>query len=64
MNKQRVNRKICPRCLGKHTRKASKLGYYSDCMFCLDCAIYYNRYVSEEKNITLNELRVSEIINE
>ena len=53
MNKQRVNRKICPKCFNKNTRRASKLGYYSDSMFCLDCAIYYNQYVSAE--VLVNE---------
>ena len=48
MNKQRVNKKICPKCLNKNTWRASKLGYYSDAMFCKDCAIYYNQYVSAE----------------
>jgi len=45
-----INRKICPKCFKKNTRSASKLGYYKDCMFCLECAIYYNQYVSEVLN--------------
>jgi len=53
MNKQRVNRKICPKCFNKNTWRASKLGYYSDAMFCKDCAIYYNQYVSGE--VLVNE---------
>jgi len=47
---QRINKKICPKCKNKNTRKASSLGYYPDTMFCLECAIYYNKYVSEVKN--------------
>ena len=48
MIKQRMNRKICPKCFNKNTRRASKLGYYSGSMFCKDCAIYYNQYVRAE----------------
>jgi len=33
----------CPKCKGKKTHKASKLGMYAGCWFCLDCAIYYNK---------------------
>lgn len=44
-----INKKICPKCLNKNTRKASKLGWYAGSMFCLDCAIYYNKYVGEVK---------------
>lgn len=53
MNKLRVNRKICPKCLNKNTRSASKLGYYAGSMFCLDCAIYYNQYVSAVKEVSI-----------
>jgi len=44
-----INRKICPKCFKKNTRLASKLQYdpKDKVMFCLSCAIYYNKYVSE-----------------
>jgi len=34
--------KICPKCEGTNTAKASKLGYYNGARFCNDCAIYYS----------------------
>jgi len=48
----RINRKICPKCFKKNTQTNSKLTWelYGKCMFCLECAIYYNKYVSEKSN--------------